>query len=142
MPVLCQRSATLLFEQNLMKSTSYKQLPVFEPFFPNRYATIHFIYFLKIKIKMKREWKVWHEGVKSLIYKGIMSKEVWHFSGTSLAIATLLIMWNEFCKKITGIQVCSGARPTGQGGLLNGVSLLEKTPRGKPLARAPNWCTK
>jgi hypothetical protein len=82
-----------------MESTSYKELPVFEPFFPNRYATIHFIYFLKIKIKMKKEWKVWHEGVKSLIYKEIMSKEVWHFSGTSLAIATLLIMWNVFYKK-------------------------------------------
>jgi hypothetical protein len=41
---------------------------------------------------MKKEWKVWHKGVKSLICKEIVQKEVWHFSGTRLAIATLFIM--------------------------------------------------
>ena len=43
---------------------------------------------------MKKGWQVWHKGVKSLIYKEIVLKEVWHFSGTRLAIATLFTMWN------------------------------------------------
>jgi hypothetical protein len=41
---------------------------------------------------MKKEWQVWHKGVKLLIYKEIVPKEVWHFSGTRLAIATLFTM--------------------------------------------------
>ena len=58
---------------------------------------------------MKREWKVWHKGVKLLIYKEIVPKEVWHFSGTRLAIATLLIMWNDFYRKIAQTRDLAGA---------------------------------